>query len=85
MQQTIQIWVDDQPGTLMRVAGILAAKGANIESLTVAQDPTQLGVSRITIRTELEPHLHARVVSQMNRLVNVHLAQDVSQGGKRSW
>lgn len=85
MQQTIQIWVDDQPGTLMRVAGILAAKGANIESLSAAQDPTQPGVSRITIRAQLAPHLHARVVSQMNRLVNVHLAQDVTEGGQRTW
>ena len=84
MQQTIQIWVDDQPGALLRVAGILAARGANIQSLNAAQDPTRPGVSRITIRVDLDAHWHERVVKQMNRLVNVHLAQDVSEG-KRSW
>jgi acetolactate synthase small subunit len=62
----------------MRVAGVITAKGANIVSLTVAPDPWQEGVSRMTMTADLEPHLHVRVVKEMNRLVNVMLALDVT-------
>jgi acetolactate synthase small subunit len=39
MRQVIQLWVEDKPGVLMRVAGIITAKGANIYSLALAPDP----------------------------------------------
>jgi acetolactate synthase small subunit len=77
MRQTIRVWVEDKPGALMRVAGIISAKGANIHALTVTPDPLQEGTSTITIVSDLEPHLHQRVVNQMNRLVNVFLAVEV--------
>lgn len=38
MQQIIRVWLENKPGALMRVAGILTAKGSNIESLTVMPD-----------------------------------------------
>ncbi len=78
MRQTIRVWVEDKHGALLRVAGIISAKGANIHSLTVAPDPWEEGVSRITIVSDLEPRLHQRVVNEMNRLVNVFLAVDVT-------
>jgi len=78
MQQTIRVWVEDKHGALLRVAGIISAKGANIHALTVTPDPWQEGVSRITIVSDLEPRLHQRVVNEMNRLVNVFLAVDVT-------
>ncbi len=78
MRQTIQVWVEDKHGALMRVAGIIAAKGANIHALTLAPDPSREGVSRITVVADLEPRLHQRVVNEMNRLVNVFAAVDIS-------
>ncbi|HVT95467.1 MAG TPA: acetolactate synthase small subunit [Bryobacteraceae bacterium] len=76
MRQTIQIWLENRPGALMRVAGILTAKGCNIETLTVAPDPWREGISRMTIVADVEERLHGRVVKEMNRLVNVLCAQD---------
>ena len=77
MQLTIQGWLEDKPGALMRVAGILAAKGCNIMSLTVAPDPWNGGLSRMIIIADVEERLHVRVINEMNRLVNVLLAMNV--------
>jgi len=77
-QRTIHVWAEDKPGVLMRVANTVTAKGANIDRLIVNADPLQIGVSKITIIATLESHLHRRVVDEMNRLVNVLLAVDVS-------
>jgi len=79
MQQTIQVWGENKPGAVMRVAGIVTAKGCNIELLSVAADPWQPGVSRMILVVETEPRLHVRIVNEMNRLINVLLALDVSQ------
>ena len=79
MRQTIRVWVEDKHGVLLRVAGIISAKGANIHTLTVTPDPWQEGVSAITLVSDLEPRLHQRVVNEMNRLVNVFLAVDVTE------
>jgi acetolactate synthase small subunit len=78
MRQTIRVWVEDKPGALMRVAGIVSAKGANIHALTVRPDPLREGASTITIVSDLEPHLRHRVVNEMNRLVNVFHAMEVA-------
>jgi acetolactate synthase small subunit len=78
MRQTIRVWVEDKHGALMRVAGVISAKGANIHALTLTPDPWREGVSTITIVSDLEPRLHQRVLNEMNRLVNVFLAVDVT-------
>lgn len=78
MRQTIQVRVEDKHGALMRVAGIISAKGANIHALMATPDPWREGVSRITVVADLEPRLHQRVVNEMNRLVNVFAAVDIS-------
>ncbi len=78
MRRTIRVWVEDKHGVLMRVAGIISAKGANIHALTLTPDPWQDRVSTITIVADLEPRLHQRVVNEMNRLVNVYVAVDIT-------
>ncbi len=79
MLQIISLLVENKPGALMRVAGLLTARGFNIESLTVAKtlDPT---LSRISIVVDVEPHLRTQVVKQMNKLVNVLQATDLTDG-----
>jgi acetolactate synthase-1/3 small subunit len=79
MQLTVNVWLEDKPGALMRVAGILTAKGSNIRSLNVAPDPWKEGFSRMTLVADVEERLHAKVVSEINRLVNVLHAVDVSK------
>jgi acetolactate synthase I/III small subunit len=56
---------------------VLSARGYNIESLTVARtlDPT---LSRMTIVVDIEPQLRSQVIKQMNKLVNVLQASDLT-------
>ncbi len=77
MLQLISLLVENKPGALMRVTGVLSARGYNIESLTVARtlDPT---LSRMTIVVDIEPQLRSQVIKQMNKLVNVLQASDLT-------
>ena len=79
MLQIISLLVENKPGALMRVTGVLTARGFNIESLTVAKtfDPT---LSRISIVVDVESSLRSQVVKQMNKLVNVLQAVDLTDG-----
>lgn len=77
MLQTISLLVENKPGALMRVTGVLSARGYNIESLTVARtlDPA---LSRMTIVVDVDPQLRQQVIKQMNKLVNVLQAIDLT-------
>src|ERR1700753_1660269 len=70
MLQLISLLVENKPGALMRVTGLLSSRGYNIESLTVARtlDPE---LSRMSIVVDVEPNQRAQVIKQMNKLVNV--------------
>jgi acetolactate synthase-1/3 small subunit len=77
MLQVISLLVENKPGALMRITGLLSARGYNIESLTVARtlDPT---LSRMTIVVDVDPNLRSQVVKQMNKLINVLQATDLT-------
>jgi len=77
MLQIISLLVENKPGALMRVTGVLTARGFNIESLTVARtlDPE---LSRMSIVVDVEPHMRTQVIKQMNKLVNVLQATDLT-------
>ena len=70
MLQLISLLLENKPGALMRVTGVLSARGYNIESLTVARtlDPE---LSRMSIVVDIEPSQRAQVIKQINKLVNV--------------
>ncbi len=78
MLQVISLLVENKPGALMRITGVLSARGYNIESLTVARtiDPE---LSRMTIVVDVDPELRQQVIKQMNKLVNVLQAIDVTE------
>jgi acetolactate synthase I/III small subunit len=79
MMQIISLLVENKPGALMRITGLLSARGYNIESLTVARtlDPE---LSRMTIVVDVDPGLRQQVIKQMNKLVNVLQASDLTEG-----
>src|SRR4051794_8510201 len=79
MQQVISLLMENKPGAMMRVTGLLSQRGYNIESLTVARtlDPA---LSRMTITVDVEATVRAQVIKQMNKLINVLQATDVSTG-----
>src|ERR1700746_3831723 len=60
MLQTISILLENKPGGLLRVTGVLSARGYNIESLTVAKtlDPQ---LSRMTIVVDGEDRIRTPV------------------------
>jgi acetolactate synthase-1/3 small subunit len=77
MLQVISLLLENKPGALMRVTGLLTQRGYNIESLTVARtlDPE---LSRMTIVVEVEDPQRSQVIKQMNRLINVLQAVDLT-------
>ena len=77
MLQIVSVLLENKPGALLRVAGLLSARGYNIESLTVARtmDPE---LSRMTIVVDVEERLRSQVVKQMNKLINVLQATDLT-------
>src|SRR2546423_9915383 len=78
MLQVISLLLENKTGALMRVTGVLTARGYNIETLTVARtlDPE---LSRMTIVVDVDPTLRAQVIKQMNKLVNVLQAVDLTE------
>ena len=77
MLQVISLLLENKPGALMRVTGVLTARGYNIESLTVARtlDPA---FSHMTIIVDVDPSLRSLVIKQMNKLVNVVQVSDLT-------
>lgn len=78
MLQIITILMENKPGALMRVTGLFAQRNYNIESLTVARtlDPA---LSRMTIVADVDPKIRPQVIKQINKLVNVLQATDLTE------
>jgi acetolactate synthase-1/3 small subunit len=77
MLQIISVLVENKPGALMRITGLFTARNYNIESLTVARtlDPE---LSRMTIVADVDPKIRAQVIKQINKLINVLQAADLT-------
>ena len=77
MLQVISLLLENKPGALMRVTGLLSQRGYNIESLTVARtlDPE---ISRMTIAVDVDSVQRQQVIKQMNKLINVLQATDLT-------
>ena len=78
MLHTLAVLVENHPGVLIRVAGLFARRGYNIESLTVCQteDPD---VSRMTIVVDGDEQVIEQVRNQLSKLVIVHTVTDLTQ------
>ena len=76
--QLISLLLENKPGALMRVAGVLTARGYNIESLTVARTANP-ALSRMSIVVDNHPSQHSQLIKQMNKLINVLLAWDLTE------
>ncbi len=78
MLQVISLLLENKPGALMRVTGLLSQRGYNIESLTVARtlDPA---LSHMTIVVDVDSAQRQQVVKQMSKLINVLQATDLTE------
>lgn len=75
-KHTVVALVQDRPGVLSRVAGLVRRRGYNIESLAVGHSETP-GISRMTLVVESEDI--EQVVKQLYRLVEVLKVSDVTE------
>lgn len=76
---TFAILVDNEPGVLHRLVGLFAARGYNIESLTVAETDRRAHTSRVTIVTRGAPAVLAQIEAQLEKMVATRHVQDVSR------
>jgi acetolactate synthase I/III small subunit len=69
-KQTIGILVENRPGVLARIVGLLSGRSFNIENITAAetQDP---GITRITLVTTGDDQVMDQIINQLRRLINV--------------
>ncbi|MCL2075593.1 MAG: acetolactate synthase small subunit [Betaproteobacteria bacterium] len=78
MRHIISILLENESGALSHVAGLFAARGYNIESLTVA--PTEdKSLSRMNIVTHGSDEVLEQITKQLNKLVNVVKVVDLSE------
>ena len=75
----LAVIVDNEPGVLARVVGLISARGYNIESLTVAETDVEKHTSRITIVTTGTPSKIEQIKAQLGRLVPVRRVIDVTR------
>ena len=75
---TFAILVDNEPGVLHRVVGLFAARGYNIESLTVAETDERAHTSRITIVTRGTPQVLTQIQAQLEKMVSTRHVLNVT-------
>lgn len=69
-RHVISVTVSDEPGVLVRVSGLFARRGFNIESLSVARSE-EPGISRTTFVVSGEDDTIEQVQKQLQKLINV--------------
>lgn len=80
MKHVLSVLVENRPGVLVRVAGLFARRGFNIDSLVVAgtENPA---VSRMTIVVDEQDQPVEQVTKQLHKLINVIKITDLEPGG----
>ena len=76
MERTFNVYVEDKPGVLNRVASLFRRRAYNIESLTVGHTD-QPGISRMTIVTNVDEYTARRTEANLYKLVNVLRVEEV--------
>ncbi|MBM3616913.1 MAG: acetolactate synthase small subunit [Alphaproteobacteria bacterium] len=74
----ISAMVENETGVLARVIALFAARGYNIESLTVAEVDAKERVSRITVVTTGDDMIIGQIKAQLERLIPVHSVYDLT-------
>ncbi len=78
MKHIIAVLLENEPGALSRVVDLFAARGYNIESLSVAatEDPS---LSRMTIVTRGSSDVIEQITKHLNRLIDVVKVVDLTE------
>ena len=78
MKHILSILVENKPGVLSRVTGLISRRGFNIDSLSVGptEDPT---MSRITIIVKADDVAYEQITKQLHKLVSVYKISDLTK------
>lgn len=74
---TFSVLVDNEPGVLHRLVGLFAARGYNIETLTVAETDHAERVSRITVVSRGTAAILRQIGAQLEKMVAVRSVSDI--------
>ncbi len=77
MSRILSVWVDDKPGVLARIAGLVSRRGFNIESLAVS-NTEDTSRSRVTMVVDADEVIVEQVTKQLNKLINVFKVSDLT-------
>ena len=77
MRHILSVLVENKPGVLSRVTGLVSRRGFNIESLSVAptEDPTMSRLTAIVIADEVG---YEQITKQLHKLISVHKISDLT-------
>ena len=77
MNYLLSVLVENKPGVLSRVTGLISRRGFNIESLTVAPTEDE-SLSRMTIIVEADDVGFEQITKQLHKLVSVYKISDLT-------
>ena len=77
MNHILSVLVENKPGVLSRVTGLISRRGFNIESLSVGptEDPSK---SRLTAIIRADNVAYEQITKQLNKLISVHKITDLT-------
>ena len=77
MYHVLSVLVENKPGVLSRVTGLISRRGFNIESLSVGptEDPT---LSRVTAIVVADDVAYEQITKQLHKLISVHKITDLT-------
>ena len=75
MKHILSVLVENKPGVLSRVTGLISRRGFNIESLSVGptEDPT---ISRLTAVVDADEVGFEQITKQLHKLISVYKIND---------
>ncbi|MBE6471692.1 MAG: acetolactate synthase small subunit [Coriobacteriaceae bacterium] len=78
-EHVLSILVENKPGVLSRVTGLISRRGFNINSLAVAptEDST---MSRLTATVECDELAYEQLIKQLHKLISVYKISDLTNG-----
>ena len=80
MKHILSVLVENRPGVLSRVTGLISRRGFNIESLSVGptEDPS---LSRVTAVVMADEVAYEQITKQLHKLISVHKITDLTDEG----
>ena len=77
MKHILSVLVENKPGVLSRVTGLISRRGFNIESLSVGptEDPT---ISRLTAVVDADEVGFEQITKQLHKLISVYKINDLT-------